>query len=88
MLRYLGESFRKSIFHYASVLIGPLIACICGTFLCLIPFRDVLKNPDHWYEEQAARFMTAFPLTMAQAVAQAIYWSNSHLRGQWYQVYT
>ena len=59
-----------------SVLSGPPLAFICGSFLCLIPFHDVLKNPDHWYEEQAACFMAAFPLTMSQAVAQAIYWSN------------
>ena len=42
----------------------------------MIPFQDVLKNPDLWYEEQAARFLAAFPLVMAQPVVQGVYWSN------------
>ena len=80
---YPGESIQKSIFHYASVFSGPFVACICGMFLCLIPFHDVLKNPDHWYEEQAARFMTAFPLVMSHYVAQGVYWSNFSFDKPW-----
>ena len=66
----------KSIFNYASVLSGPLLACSCATCLCLIPFRNVLKYPGYWYEEQIARFLAAYPMIMCQPVAQAFFWSR------------
>lgn len=60
-------------------MIGPIIACVCGAFQCLIPYHNVLEYPDRWYEEQAARFLAGFPLVCSQGVNQAIFWSNFSL---------
>ena len=70
----LGETKLESIFNSVSVLSGPLLACTCASFLCLIPFRNVLKYPGYWYEEQFARFLAAYPIIMSQPVAMAFFW--------------
>ena len=47
---------------YASVLTGPVIACTCATFVCLIPVSNVMEEPEFWYEDQITQFFAVIPL--------------------------
>ena len=59
---------------YASLLSGPVLACACATFICLIPVSNVMEEPEYWYEYQIMEFFATIPLLMAAIWGIAIYW--------------
>ena len=81
---YLGYgTYIKSAIYYASVLSGPLLACVCGSFLCLIPIHYVIEYPKYWYEEQTVRFLTCIVIWLCQYASEVINWSNFPMKGKW-----
>ena len=40
---------------YATILSGPLLACICGGLVCLVPIHNVMEQPKYWYEDMTLR---------------------------------
>ena len=62
---------------YASVLTGPVLACTCATFVCLIPVSNVMEEPEFWYEDQITQFFAVIPLLVVCEVwAIGIYWTK------------
>ena len=71
------------IYDYTSVLSGPLLACLCGSFLCLIPIHYLIEYPKYWYEEQTVRFLTCIVIWLCQYASEVINWSNFPMKGKW-----
>ena len=65
-----------SVIYYLSILSGPLLACVCGSFLTLIPIHNVLEQPNYWYEEFVCRMLSGGAITPCQNIARAEFWSN------------
>ena len=71
------KEWAISALLYASVLTGPVIACTCATFVCLIPVSNVMEEPEFWYEDQITQFFAVIPLLVVCEVwAIAIYWTK------------
>ena len=69
---------------YASVLSGPVLACACATFLCLIPVANVMEEPEYWYEYQIMEFFAIIPLLVAVIWGVAIYWCKFTVKKKWF----
>ena len=52
------------------------MSCISGSFLCLIPNKNILEQPSFWIEDLFYRFMAAIPIMIGQNLLRAEYWSN------------
>ena len=65
-----------SILYHLSLLSGPILACICGSFLTLIPFHNVMKYPSFWYENNICRLLAVGSVFTFQQLIRADYWSN------------
>ena len=72
----LGTHFVLGILHFFSLLSGPIVSCISGSFLCLIPNQNILEQPSFWIEDLFYRFMAAIPIMIGQNLLRAEYWSN------------
>ena len=68
--------------YYLSILSGPLLACLCGTFICLVPVHNVLEQPSLWYEDQVFRYLAAIPI-LFQNLVRAEYWSRFTFERKW-----
>ena len=68
---------------YASVLTGPVLACACATFICLIPVANVMEQPEYWYEYQIMEFFATIPLLVAVIWGIAIYWCKFTVKKKW-----
>ena len=64
----------NAVLHYLSTLSGPLLACVCGGILTLIPIHNVMEEPEYWYEYQIMEFFATMPLLMASILGISIYW--------------
>ena len=64
------------ILHYLSILSGPLLACFCGSFLTLIPIRNVLEEFQYWYEDQLYKAIAVVPIFVISLLMKAEYWCN------------
>ena len=73
----------SSFLNYLSILSGPLVACINASFFCLIPIRNVIKEPAYWYEDIMARLVSGMPVFACQLVIRADYWSNFSFKKRW-----
>lgn len=69
-------SYLDSALHYLSMLSGPMLACVCGGFLTLIPIHNVLENPEYWYEDIACRILSSAVILTCQSLLRAEYWCN------------
>lgn len=65
-----------SILYYCSILSGPLLACVCGSFITLIPIHNVLEQPNYWYEDIICRFLSCGVIIACQLAIRAESWSN------------
>ena len=59
------KEWANTAMPYMSVLSGPVLACACATFICLIPVSNVMEEPEYWYEYQIMEFFATMPLLMA-----------------------
>lgn len=76
-------------FNYLSILSGPLIASISGSFMCLIPIRNVLKEPEYWFGETMSKIPIAIPFII-HTLYRTEHWSNFvfEKRMQTYMLFT
>ena len=65
-----------SVLYYLSILSGPLLACVCGSFLTLIPVHNILEEPNYWYEEFICRVLSCGVIVTCQNAIRAECWSN------------
>ena len=72
---FFEEETATSILHYLSTFSGPLLACIGGTFLCLVPLQNVLEQPSLWYEYQLCTTFAVLAMLLQNLLA-AEYWSD------------
>ena len=68
--------FKNSILSYLSILSGPLLASLCGSFICLVPIRNVLKEPSYWYEDVICRYIAGIPVSTGIIIIRTEYCSN------------
>ena len=68
---------------YISIVSGPLLSLVCGTFLCLVPIKNVMENPGFWYEDQICRFMAAIPILIVLNLIRGEYYSNFRFEQKW-----
>ena len=71
------------VFHYVNILSGPLLSCICASFMCLVPLYNVIEYPNSWYLEQLSRFTAAIPIWICQVLIETIIWSDLPLERNW-----
>ena len=71
------------VFHYANILSGPFLSCICASFMCLVPLNNVIEYPNSWYLEQLSRFTAAIPIWICQVLFETIIWSDLPLERNW-----
>ena len=67
---------KNSVWHYLSILSGPLLACTCGSFMCLIPIHNTLEQPSYWYEDTISRILCGAFILTCQNLLRAEYWSQ------------
>ena len=72
----LGNRTLSAILYNLSILSGPLVACVFGSFICLLPIHNVLKEPAYWYEEVLCRMLSSGFLVACQTTVEAEFWSN------------
>ena len=60
-----------AILYNLSILSGPLVACVFGSFICLLPIHNVLKEPAYWYEEVLCRMLSSGFLVACQTTVEA-----------------
>ena len=76
---HVGNKWPTSFIHYFSVLSGPILACVCGSFLTLIPIHNVMKQPSYWYENMLCTILGSSTVFVCQQLIRAEYWSNFEL---------
>ena len=50
---------------------------------CFIPFHNVLKEPQYWYEHQLILTFGLVPLLIGTVLSIAIYWANFTFEKKW-----
>ena len=80
-----SKEWAISAILYVSVLSGPILACTCAPFVCLIPVSNVMEEPEFWYEDQITQFFAVIPLLVVCEVwAIAIYWTKFTVEKKWF----
>ena len=69
-------SSEWNILYYLSTLSGPMLACVCGSILTLVPIHSVFVHPSYWYEDSLCRILAAGIVFTCQQLIRADYWSN------------
>ena len=70
--------------HYLSILSGPIICSVFLGIFCLIPIRNIMKEPSYWYEDVVIRTLTiSYPLA-AQTLFRAEFWSDFSFKSRWF----
>ena len=69
-----------SVVYYLSILSGPLLACVCGSFLTLIPIHNILEEPNYWLEDFIYRILAGGAIATSQNAIRAECWSNFHFK--------
>ena len=69
-------NIKNSILSYLSILSGPLLACLCGNFICLVSILNVLKEPSHLYEDVICRYIAGIPVSTGIIIIRTEYCSN------------
>ena len=75
-------SLLFSILYYLSVFSGPILALISGSFLCLLPMRNVLKQPEYWMQDHLTRVL-AMGYGNVQNLFGAEYWADFKFKNRW-----
>ena len=66
----------NAVLHYLSTLSGPLLACVCGGILTLIPIHNVMEEPEYWYEDAIIRSLSIATVFACLNPIGAEYWAN------------
>ena len=82
MLLCLWPELEYSSLWYLSTFSGPILACVFGSFLCLVPIHNVLEQPVYWYEDQLTRFAGS-PVVISQMMIRAEHWSDFSFENKW-----
>ena len=73
---YIGNG---GIVHYFSVFSGPLYCLVSASAFCLVPGRNILEQPQYWYEDQIARFAAIWPGFIVARLVEVVYWADFKL---------
>ena len=73
---YVGNG---GIVHYFSVFSGPLLCLASASAICLVPGRNILEQPQYWYEDQIARFVAIWPGFIVARLVEVVYWADFKL---------
>ena len=71
-----NPSSEWNILYYVTTMSGPILACVCGSFLTLLPIHSVFEHPNYWYEDSLCRILAAGIVFTCQQLIRADYWSN------------
>ena len=68
---------KESSWHYISWLFGVMLTCLTVSLITLLPARNILKEPDYWYENVILICMAGWhPIFSAAFILQLEFWSN------------
>ena len=70
---------NESIVHYFSVFSGPLLCLASASAICLVPGRNILEQPQYWYEDQMARFAAQEHSFLVARMVEVVYWADFQL---------
>ena len=66
-----------SSWHYISWLFGVMLTCLTVSLITLLPARNILKEPDYWYENVLLITMAGWhPIFITAFILQLEFWSN------------
>ena len=74
---------ENTTFYHLSTLSGPIITLAVISAECFIPFHNVLKEPQYWYEHQLILTFGLVPLLIGTVLSIAIYWANFTFEKKW-----
>ena len=77
------EEYKISPLYYLTILSGPIVIWAITSAECLIPARNVLKEPEYWYEYQLLMVLGLVPLFLGQTFINALYWCNFSFDNKW-----
>ena len=70
------------LYHF-SLLSGPIAILAVISVECLIPFHNVLEEPQYWYEHQLILAFGVIPFIMGQTLQFLIHWANFTFEKKW-----